>query len=139
MILSVVKGKCPRCRKSNIFCEPNPYVFNKMFLMPHHCECCGLRFNKEPGFFYGAMYVGYGLSVGYLVTFYLAMTLLIKDFEVETYFLFGIGSLLVLTPVVFKFSRSIWITMFESYDKEACLKWQTETKGEIIDNPCIET
>lgn len=106
--------------------------------MPHHCSTCGLKFNKEPGFFYGAMYVGYGLSVAYLVSFYLAMFMLLQDFEVETYLLFAIGSLLVLTPVIFRLSRSIWITMFESYEPGVMDKWQKETEGRVIDNPCIE-
>lgn len=138
MIGSMLKGKCPRCRKANIFCEPNPYVFNKMFLMPEHCDSCGLKFNKEPGFFYGSMYVGYGLSVAYLVAFYVAMVVLLQDFEVETYLLLSIISLLVLTPVIFKLSRSIWLSMFEKYDPKAIENWKEKTKGKEIDNPCIE-
>lgn len=106
--------------------------------MPKHCEKCGLKFNKEPGFFYGAMYVGYSLSVAYLVAFYIAMVVLIGDFKVEMYFLFGIGSLVLLTPVVFKLSRSLWIAMFVNYEPAYIEKWEKETEGKVIDNPCIE-
>jgi len=135
---AIITGKCPQCRESDIFCTSNPYQLKTLFLMPTHCDKCGLVFSKEPGFFYGAMYVGYGLSVGYLVSFYIAMMLLIPDFEVETYFLFGIGSLLLLTPVIFKVSRSIWLSLFVNYDSEAIERWEEKTKGKIIDNPCIE-
>ena len=106
--------------------------------MPVHCDKCGLKFDKEPGFFYGAMYVGYGLSVAYLVSFYVAMWVLIREFEVETYLLLSIGTLIGLTPVIFRISRSVWLTMFEKYDSKAISKWETKSKGKNIDNPCIE-
>ncbi|MGB1004441.1 MAG: DUF983 domain-containing protein [Salibacteraceae bacterium] len=118
-MISVVKGKCPKCRKGNMFIDPNPYKFSKIFMMPENCECCGLKFNREPGFFYGSMYVGYGLSIAYLVAVYVAMVVLLNEFEIEAYLLLGIGSLVVLTPVIFRLSRSIWLFMFTKYDSQA--------------------
>lgn len=105
--------------------------------MPDHCESCGLKFNLEPGFFYGAMYVGYGISVAYLTAVYIAMMIVTPDFEVVLYFILGIGSLLILTPVIFRLSRSIWLSMFVKYDPKAIEKWEIETSGEKRDNPCI--
>ncbi|UTW67407.1 DUF983 domain-containing protein [bacterium SCSIO 12643] len=134
---SIIKGKCPRCRKSDIFCSTNPYNFKKLFLMPEHCDSCGLKFNMEPGFFYGAMYVGYGLSVAYLTAVYVAMEVLLDDFAVGLYFILGIGSLIVFTPFIFRLSRSIWLTMFVKYDKDAEAKWAKELNGEKRENPCI--
>ncbi len=135
---SVIVGKCPRCNKSDLFCTKNPYNFKKLFLMPDHCDSCGLKFNREPGFFYGAMYVGYGLSVAYLTSFYVAMVVLFGDFEITTYFIFGIGSLLVLTPVIFRFSRSVWLALFVKFDNQAEEKWKKETEGKVIENPCVD-
>lgn len=137
-MIYVLKGKCPKCKEGEIFCNSNPYNFNMMFLMPEHCHCCGLKFNKEPGFFYGSMYVGYGLSVAYLIAFYVAMFVLFRDFSIEAYLLFSIGSLVLLTPVIFRVSRSIWLFMFEKFDPTAIEKWQEKSKGKNIDNPCIE-
>ncbi len=31
--------------------------------MHDECPSCGLRFNREPGYFLGAMYVSYGLAL----------------------------------------------------------------------------
>lgn len=135
---SIITGKCPRCTKSDIFCSSNPYNFKKLFLIREHCDSCGLKFNREPGFFYGAMYVGYGLSVAYLTTFYVAMMVLLGDFEITTYFIFGIGSLLLLTPVIFRISRSVWLSFFVKFDKGAEQKWKNETKGKEMENPCID-
>ena len=134
----ILIGKCPKCRESNIFCSTNPYKLKSIFLMPTFCNKCGLIFNREPGFFYGAMYVGYGLSVGYLITFYLAMILFLHDFAVETFFIFGIGTLLLLTPVIFRTSRSIWLTLFVKYDPNAIKEWEKNTVVDKTNNPCIE-
>lgn len=106
--------------------------------MREYCNTCGLKFNREPGFFYGAMYVGYAFSVAYLTSFYVAMLVLLGEFELSTYFIIGIGSLFLLTPVIFRFSRSVWLALFEKYDKEAEGKWKEENKGKEIDNPCID-
>lgn len=135
----IINGNCPRCHKAPIFCDKNPYNFKKMFLIHEHCDSCGLKFNREPGFFYGAMYVGYGLSVAYLTSFYVAMVVLFGEFELSSYFIFGIGSLFLLTPVVFRISRSIWISFFVKYDQESIQKWKESTQGkEKIPNPCID-
>lgn len=125
---AIVTHKCPRCRKGDLFCSKNPYELGKVFVIHEHCEGCGLKFNREIGFFYGAMYVGYGLSVAYLTTFYVGMLLLLGDFEISSYFIFGIGSLFVLTPVIFRISRSIWLSMFVDYNPDTVLKWRKKLK-----------
>jgi hypothetical protein len=85
------------------------------------------------------MYVGYGLSVAYLTSFYVAMVVLFGEFELSSYFIFGIGSLFLFTPVVFRISRSIWISFFVKYDQESIQKWKESTQGkEKIPNPCID-
>lgn len=127
-MLSTIKCKCPRCREGNIFVDSNPYNFDKVFSMPENCPKCGLKFLREPGFFYGAMYVGYGLSVAYLVSFYVAMYVLLVEFSVEMYLLFAIGSLIVFTPVIFRLSRSIWLFMFTKYDPNAISNWEKKGK-----------
>ena len=135
---SLLSNQCPRCKKADLFCSRNPYDFKKLFLMYEHCASCGLKFNKEPGFFYGAMYVGYGISVAYLTIFYVGMLVLLGDFELTTYFIFGIGSLFLLTPVIFRFSRSVWISLFVSYDQSSEKRWEKETNGTEIENPCVD-
>ena len=32
--------------------------------MHERCRACGLKFEREDGYFLGAMYIGYGLGVG---------------------------------------------------------------------------
>ena len=50
---------CPRCREGKIFRRSG-------FLLPgmhERCPACGLKFEREEGYFLGAMYIGYGLAL----------------------------------------------------------------------------
>ena len=60
---ALLHGKCPRCRQGNIFkysIRTNLLQFNKM---NETCPFCEVRLEPEPGFYQGAMYVGYGITV----------------------------------------------------------------------------
>lgn len=114
-----VLQKCPKCHEGNLFTTNNPYDFAKLFDMPERCQKCGQKFLLEPGFYYGSMYVSYGLSIAYLVSVYVAMTVLYPTFNVTEYLVLAVGSLFVLTPYFFKLSRAIWINMFVAFDKNA--------------------
>lgn len=108
---------CPKCRKEKLFEDPNPYHFSKIFDMPDHCPNCGQKFNLEPGFYYGAMYVSYGIGVAWLSTIYIAMMVLYPETTIPQYLLVGITSSILLIPYFFRLSRSIWIHLFVPYDK----------------------
>ncbi|KGL59461.1 hypothetical protein PHEL49_0318 [Polaribacter sp. Hel1_33_49] len=70
----------------------------------------------EPSFYYGAMYVNYGITVAVsIVTFLIAklgfnLNLLQSLFTV-------FGSLFILAPINLRLARIIWINMFVNYEK----------------------
>jgi uncharacterized protein (DUF983 family) len=41
---------CPRCRKGRMFKYPK-YRLDKLLEMHEYCQVCGLRFERETGFF----------------------------------------------------------------------------------------
>ena len=73
--ISIAKGKCPQCQSGKVFLYP-VYELNKFTQMSRNCPVCNLTFEIEPGFFWGAMYVSYGITtammliVGGLVYFF---------------------------------------------------------------------
>lgn len=71
-MLSIFKKKCPRCRKGDLF--TTPFSFSKPLDMPKQCQECGLIFEPEPGFYFGAMFLSYGI---YAVTITPAALLLV--------------------------------------------------------------
>ena len=60
------QAKCPRCRIGHVY--QGPAYGLKVQKMNSHCEYCGLRYEREPGYFYGAMYVTYAFSIAEMVT-----------------------------------------------------------------------
>ena len=72
--------RCPRCGQGKLF--------QKYFRMFSHCMTCDLKFERESGYFVGAMYLNYGATV--LIAF-------------PGYFLFE-----VFTAVPFLLNLSVW-------------------------------
>lgn len=117
-IYSIVTGTCPVCQKESMYVEDNPYKMKSIFKMHERCKCCGLKFFIEPAFFYGAMYVSYGLNVGLaIVTFLISYFGL--GFSLLQSFFAIIGILIVLMPIPLRLSRNIWINLFKNYNKNA--------------------
>jgi uncharacterized protein (DUF983 family) len=92
---------------------------DKFFRMPETCDQCGQKFELEPAFYYGAMYVSYGVGIAWMVSVFVAFMVLYPSFSIHVYMVSSILSLLVLTPFFFKFSRAVWINLFVKYDKDA--------------------
>ncbi|MGB0165516.1 MAG: DUF983 domain-containing protein [Luteibaculum sp.] len=86
--------------------------------MEKQCEKCGLQYAKEPGFFFGAAYVSYAITVAFAVAIYLACMLLIPTMGWQVHLGITIFGLFVLFPVSFALSRSIWLNMFFKFRGE---------------------
>lgn len=118
-IAAALKMKCPRCHQGNLFVKKNPYTFGNMLTMYDHCSNCGLRYEREAGFFYGAMYISYAINIALFVTATVGYYLFLKPIVDWRWYIFGYVALtLLLTPVIFRLSRSIWLTIMTKYDPE---------------------
>jgi uncharacterized protein (DUF983 family) len=117
-LYSIFFNKCPRCHEGDFMKEKNIFKLHKAFQMHENCTSCGLKYTMEPSFFYGAMYVNYGLTVGIgIVTFAIA-TLFFKLSLLESFI--PIVVMLILTaPVTIRLSRIIWINIFVKYNPDS--------------------
>lgn len=77
--------------------------------MNDKCPTCGLTFEREPGYFLGAMYISYGMSVGVMGLFMLIGHLLWPEVDLGWMVLGAAVVYLPLVPLVFRYSRVIWI------------------------------
>lgn len=111
---SILTGSCPKCQNENMYLDKNPYHISSVLKMHEKCSCCGLKYQIEPSFFYGAMYVSYGLNVGVgIVTFIISY--LIFNSSLKTSFIAIVAILAILFPIILRFSRNIYINFFVSY------------------------
>lgn len=114
-LYSILNFRCPRCHEGEVFEEKNPYKLGKLFSMHENCPQCELRYEVEPSFFYGAMYVSYGYSVALFVATYIIMNLVydppIRDIII------ALGLIVfVLAPLVLRLSRITWLNLFVKYN-----------------------
>jgi hypothetical protein len=73
------------------------------------CPVCGLLFQREEGYFLGAMYFSYALATAILIPLYLASALLLPDQNSIVIALVATAAYLPFVPMVFRYSRALWI------------------------------
>jgi len=115
-IYSILKNKCPKCNEGNFFEYNNPLYLKKVLKTNEHCPNCGFKYSIEPSFFYGAMYVSYGLTVGISVIIFI--TLYFLGLNLIQVFIGIVIALILLTPFTLRLSRLIYINLFVKYDPE---------------------
>ena len=117
--------KCPRCRMGDMFEYKNPWNLKHTMKMNKECPVCKQPFNLEVGFYYGASYVAYALTLAFTVATFVAWWLLIgisiDDNRVFYWLAINSVLLLLLQPYFMRVSRTGWLAFFVRYDKH----WQT--------------
>jgi uncharacterized protein (DUF983 family) len=116
-LYSILTGTCPVCQRESMYKESNPYKLQKIFKMHERCSHCNTKYKIEPSFFFGAMYVSYGLGVGIAVAAFIVVHLLFGGGLMAT-FIGIIGTLVVLMPIIIRVSRNIWINLFLNYKEQ---------------------
>lgn len=104
--------------EGDIYPDKNPYRFKTMTDFHPNCSSCGQKFEPEPNFYYGAMYVSYGYTVALFVAIYIIFGIFLGWSMWPT-----IGALaavlILLAPVIFRISRTTWLSFFVKYEKGA--------------------
>lgn len=101
-----------------MFKKKNPYILSKIWAMHDSCSICGQHYQLEPSFFYGAMYVNYGITVGIAVSVFGAMHLVGVEWEFMHYIIAIIGAIILAAPITFRLGRMVWINIFVGYKPE---------------------
>jgi hypothetical protein len=84
-------------------------MFRGSFAMNDPCPSCGLIFQREEGYFLGAMYTSYVLSCGLLTAFYLIAAALMPGWNSILIASAAMVPYLPLIPAVFRYSRVTWV------------------------------
>lgn len=119
LLPSIIGMKCPNCRKGAMFCNKSIFPLKDMMQMPRNCAVCGQKMELEIGFYYGTGYVSYGLSVAIAVFNIVWYALLVgfswKDNSVWWYLGITVGMLILLQPLLMRYSRVLYLYMFVKY------------------------
>jgi len=124
-LLSIFKMRCPNCRKGSMFTQKSIFPFKGLLQMPEHCPVCDQKMEIEPGFYYGTGYVSYALSVALLAISFVLYHLLFGLSYKDNSFFYALGSsiglILLLQPLIMRYSRVLYLHMFVKYGKGSSL------------------
>jgi len=86
--------------------------------MSERCPVCGFKFEREQGYFLGAMYISYGLA---LITITVGSVLLwlVGGLSMEKAVIWAVVLFLPLAPPVTYFARVVWLHLDWKLDPEA--------------------
>lgn len=109
-LTALANGRCPRCHRGKIF--------TSLMRMAPACAICGLRYEREPGYFTGAMYVSYVLALPLFIGVFLALGHVFPALGFAAALGATVVLFLPLVPFVFRGSRILWIHFDRTIDAE---------------------
>jgi uncharacterized protein (DUF983 family) len=105
---AIITGKCPQCQQGSIF-QYKWWQLNHFTKMNKICPICQVNFEVEPGFFYGAMYMSYFITVGIVALGGFAIYNIFDD-PSQFYYIIPITLVsLLFTPINFRISRILYL------------------------------
>jgi len=117
-LYSIINKKCPVCHEGDYYISNRPYQLKTFDKTHTHCEYCNHKFEIENGFFYGAMYVSYGIAVAVAVSLFMAVYVLFPEMLYYYYIFIIIAGIVCSMPISFRMSRMIWMNLFSAYGKK---------------------
>lgn len=83
--------------------------------MHEQCASCGLKYEREPGFFLGSIYFNYGVTATLVVILY--FTCYFGELISPPYLLWTVAAFSAAFPVwFFRYARSLWLGMDQFLD-----------------------
>ncbi len=99
-LAAVFTLRCPRCLSGR--------VWRRFVSMNAACPVCSFVFERESGYFAGAMVVSYVLAVPILAAMVITLIIL-GGLDAVVALIIGNTAYLVLVPFIFRYSRVVWL------------------------------
>jgi len=82
------------------------------------CPICDLKFQREEGYFLGAMYISFGLAL-VIIALIAALLWAITGWLITKDVIWAVVLFLPLAPSISLFARVLWIYLYQTFDPEA--------------------
>jgi uncharacterized protein (DUF983 family) len=109
----MLRQRCPRCFAGK--------VYRGLLAMNETCPVCGLRFEREEGYFTGAMYISYLFSLVFVFAIFGVLWFVLpNDTLTDVGILCLVSGLLYLplVPLAFRYSRVLYMHMDRKLDPD---------------------
>ena len=96
--------RCARCGSG--------HLFKRWFTMVDDCPRCGLHFEREAGYWAGALAINIGLAiVAFVVAFGVGLAVTAPDIPVVPFLAVLIPLMIIVPTVGYPFSKTIWVAV----------------------------
>lgn len=113
-LYSILNFKCPFCHEGQFFLA-HPYNLRRAGDLLERCPACQRKYSLEPGFYIGAMYVSYAVTVAVAVSIWVAIMVLAPEMALHWQVGLIVVVLFVGTPFYYALSKILWANMFFDY------------------------
>lgn len=121
-MISLMEGRCPRCREGKLFKNSISLSVKKNTKMHDRCPECRQVTDIEVGFYYGTGYLSYlialFISAISFLTWFFIVGFSFHDSRFLYWMVFNSVFLLLLQPWLMRFSRVFWLSFFIKYDPD---------------------
>jgi uncharacterized protein (DUF983 family) len=105
---AIVHQRCPRCRRGRIF--------RHRLAMYNLCPACGLKFEREPGYFIGALYISYAFAAFYIGIVSFIVSLVLPGLDFVWTVLTAAALMTPFVPAMIRYSKVLWMTIDRTLD-----------------------
>jgi len=109
-VKAIIDEKCPRCYQGDLYSESVSNIKN-FHKMNKACPDCGQTLEPEPGFYFGAMFVAYGMSVLMSIITWVSLYFIFHP-VFEVYLIVILLLNVLLLPFIFRYSRTLFLFGF---------------------------
>ncbi len=107
LLSRALRWVCPVCGRGSLF--------KGLLTMHANCPHCGEKFEREPGFFLGSIYINYGITA--VVTLVAYMVMFFNHWLIERQRMYLLLSVAVILPILLhRHARSLWIAFDQWHD-----------------------
>lgn len=113
IITNTITNSCPKCHRGKVWKVNAFEALWNSDLMHERCAYCQLKYEKEVGFWYGAMYVSYALSVAMFVAAWVsAIVLFPEEWSIFYTIIYVVVLIILFMPINWRWSRLLWLNFF---------------------------
>ncbi len=96
--------RCPRCGSG--------HLFRGWFTIVDECPRCGLHFEREPGYWTGALAINVGVTAAVFVLFFVvALAITIPEVPVAPLLAILIPLMIIVPIAYYPFSKTVWMAV----------------------------
>ena len=98
-LFALLRQRCPVCLQG--------HVFKGLFGMHSHCPVCGVKYERETGYFLNSMFIAY--TAGFFILVPTAVLLYFLNVDLLVFSTAIILETAIIYPLLFRYSRLVWM------------------------------